>query len=251
VDGEVKAKVPLMAPTVEVKPKRNQSQELPRASVSTVTLDPSVRLYPPPAQTRPGVVARAGETKPRGSSLSSLNLYTTNDTFSGESTPRTSRFQVPVPVVVITVLVGLAIALAISWSDIQKARARKAAAAQMLTAHIVASQSPVAVPKRIEDAAALSMPPPALPEAAPASAAMAIKPAASVSPAATQVSAQRPKAPPARPATKETELVFSRDNDVPTVTKAELERMRAREKALAADLDRESAAVKKAKAVRP
>jgi serine/threonine-protein kinase len=282
VEAEARPKVPVMAPTVELDGKQTETGDLPRQSQSPVALASA-------AAVPLSVVVPQSEPASRSSSLSSLTLYATNNSFSRELTAKTSWFQVPLPIVALTILLGLAIAFAISWPDIQKVRAKRHTAAQAPTAQTVATQAPVAaVPSAPSvspavSAEALSAPaqvttqpalsasaqvttqpalsvsaqvaaPPTLsasaqvaaPPALSASAQVAVLRAHSVAPVSTLAVVSKPKAPSTRPPQRGIEI-FSSDNEPPTVTKAELDRMRAREKALAADLDREAASAKKAK----
>lgn len=246
-ESEVKPKVPVMAPTVELIPKRTRPEEHTRPSQSPVALT-SVAAVPSPAVSEP---------EPRNSSLSSLNLYATNNSFSRESPAKTSWLQVPLPIVALTILLGLAIAFAISWPDIQRARARRYATRHMPTAHVAAQrvptaqvaamQPPIAVVKPTEiPAASTSVASVVVREAPSATVLVAVPPTPSVVLVRKVTVVSKPKAPPIEPPQRGIEI-FSINNETPTVTKAELDRMRAREKALAADLDREAATSKKTK----
>ena len=262
-EADVKPKVPVMAPTVELDGKQTPTVDLPRQWQSSVALASAVAV---PLS----LVIPQSEPEPRSSSLSSLNLYATNNSFSREAPAKTSWFQVPLPIVALTILLGLAIAFAISWPDIQKVRAKRHTAAQAPTAQTVATQALVATVKTIDIPSAPSISRAVLPEALSASAQVSTQPAPSasaqvlaqpapsasaqvaalrahsVAPVSTLAAVSKAKAPSTKPPQRGIEL-FSSDNEPPTVTKAELDRMRAREKALAADLDREAASAKKAK----
>ena len=250
VETGAKPKAPVMAPTVEFDGKRTKPEELPRQSQSPVLLASAATVPLPVVKPQPAPAARS-------SSLSSLNLYATTNTFSQESLARTTWFQVPLPVVALTILLGLAIAFAISWPDIQRVRARRYAASQVPTAyvaapqvptaHVAAAQAPVAMVKPIDIPAATSVASAVVAEAPSASAQVAVQPTPSVVRVRTMAVVPKAKTPSAKPEQRGIEIFSTDDNEPPTVTKAELDRMRAREKALAADLDRESASAKKAK----
>jgi len=93
LDAEVKPKVPVMAPTVELDGKQARAEALPRQFQSPALA--SAAAVPSPA------VIPQSEPEPRNSSLSSFNLYATTNTFSRELPVRTTWFQVPLPVVML------------------------------------------------------------------------------------------------------------------------------------------------------
>lgn len=223
-------RAPVMAPTVELNGEMEQEPHQADTPVMSTSVSATSPAMLEPESVRPS------------SSASSLNVYATTDTLTQESTPRTAWFQVPLPVVLLTIFVGLGIATAISWPDIQRARTRKHA---QPAAQVVSTPTPPA-PKPMESSATHSVSRAASP-VVPSNPVVSLKPEPSAAPVSTLAAAPTPKLPSAKPARKSTEPTLIFDREVPTVTKAELDRMRAREKAFAADMDREAAEAKKAK----
>lgn len=196
-----------------------------------VVMAPTVELAkPPPKAPPPAPTPRAAPVVPATApspSVSSLNLYATR-----EPSKKSSRFRLPLPFVLAPIILGLGISVAISLPDILRARANRAALASEATGSVEISA--VVAPKTTSE----------VPESLRRVTEAPTKPSASVVAHAVPVKTK----PAPKPATK-TNTSWLTD-DVPTVTKAELDRMRAREKALAADLDKETAA-RKARAVKP
>lgn len=229
----VKQKASVMAPTVELSQGR-----LPRPS------QPAVAAESAPVPT-PLVILQSQPTT-RTSSVSSANLCATNDLVPQEIGPRSSWFHLPLPIVAATILTGFAIAFAVSWPEIQKAKARHHVVTQVPTA---STASILQAPVTLAEPSAVHVPsPPSLPTAPTQ---IIANPNSAAPPAMAVNTAAKPKAAPAKSASKAANQLLIGDDEPPAVTKVELDRMRAREKALAADLDREAAAARKAKALKP
>jgi serine/threonine protein kinase len=206
-------------------------QPKPRAPVMapTVEVERSKQSRPPPA------VAQTPARPPR--TPLSLRPDATDNSFAGEARPLVSWFSIPTPIVLGTVAFGMAIAVAISLPEILRARGRNTANVAEIAATTAAVES--------------APPPPPTADAIPASSPSAMTVASVTIPALTTKPAPTYSKPtPAKQASSYVNVPLTSDNK-PTVTKEEIARMRAREKALAADLDRESkaaASAKKAKA---
>jgi serine/threonine-protein kinase len=128
-------------------------------------------------------------------------------------------------------VIGLGLAVAITWPDIQRARAGRVTTPPALEVSVVTLPQP---------------PPPLASVAASAQSAPAPIAAEAASPGPSTV----PAVLAVKPAKKSPARATLSDN-VPEVTKAELARLKARERAFAEDLDRETAASKKAITVKP
>ena len=203
-------------------------QPKPRALIMapTVEVERSKSSRPPPA------IAQTPAPPPPRSPRTPLSLRpdATDNSFSREARPLASWFSIPTSIVLGTIAFGMAIAVVISLPEILRARGRNTANAAELAATTATVEN--------------APPEPPAASAIPASSPSAMAVASVTIPALTTKPAPTYSKPTlAKPAS----LYAPTIDNKPTVTKEEIARMRAREKALAEDLDRESKAAANAK----